>query len=89
MAAFTVYPFSRGHLHITGPDLGDPVDFKTGFFTDEGQIDIKKHIWIYKKQREIIRRMPSKTFRALFSLFRRCVSPEAEMGRFVKATAAF
>ncbi|KAK7733048.1 hypothetical protein SLS53_008377 [Cytospora paraplurivora] len=59
VTAFTVYPFSRGHIHITGPNLGDPVDFETGFFADAGQIDIKKHIWIYKKQREIIRRMPT------------------------------
>lgn len=47
-------------MHITGSKLGDPVDFETGFSADEGQIDVKKHIWIYKKQREIIRRMPSK-----------------------------
>ncbi|KUI66369.1 Alcohol oxidase [Cytospora mali] len=59
VTAFTVYPFSRGHIHITGPKLDDPVDFDTGFFADEGQLDIKKHIWMYKKQREVIRRMPS------------------------------
>lgn len=27
--------------------MGDPVDFETGFFKDEAQIDIKKHIWMY------------------------------------------
>ena len=59
MTAFSVYPFSRGHIHITGSKLDDPVDFETGFFADEGQIDIKKHMWMYKKQREVIRRMPS------------------------------
>ncbi|KUI59148.1 Alcohol oxidase [Cytospora mali] len=59
VTAFTVYPFSRKHIHITGPKLDDPVDFVTGFFADEGQLDIKKHIWMYKKQREVIRRMPS------------------------------
>ncbi|KAK8045460.1 hypothetical protein PG993_005484 [Apiospora rasikravindrae] len=59
VTAFTVYPFSRGHIHITGPKLDDPVDFETGFFADPGQIDIKKHIWLYKKQREAIRRMPA------------------------------
>ncbi|KAI1378542.1 putative alcohol oxidase [Hypoxylon crocopeplum] len=58
VTAFTVYPFSRGHIHITGPNLGDPVDFETGFFADPGQLDIKKHVWLYKKQRELIRRMP-------------------------------
>lgn len=59
MTAFTVYPFSRGHIHITGPNLEDPLDFEHGFFTDAGDIDLKKHIWSYKKQREVIRRMPS------------------------------
>ncbi|KAF3057112.1 Alcohol oxidase [Daldinia childiae] len=57
LTAFTVYPYSRGHVHITGISVDDPVDFKTGFFTDAHDIDIKKHIWIYKKQREILRRM--------------------------------
>ncbi|KAK7719626.1 hypothetical protein SLS64_001803 [Diaporthe eres] len=55
---FTVYPFSRGHIHITGPGVDDPVDFETGFFADPGQLDVKKHMWMYKKQREVIRRMP-------------------------------
>lgn len=54
---FTVYPFSRGHIHITGPAVSDPVDFETGFFADSGQLDVKKHMWMYKKQREVIRRM--------------------------------
>ncbi|KAG8166245.1 hypothetical protein KVR01_004797 [Diaporthe batatas] len=58
ITAFTVYPFSRGDIHITGPKVDDPVDFVTGFFTDEHQLDVKKHIWMYKKQREVIRRMP-------------------------------
>ncbi|KAI0383333.1 putative alcohol oxidase [Hypomontagnella monticulosa] len=57
VTAFTVYPYSRGHIHVTGPGLDDPVDFKTGFFADAHDIDVKKHIWIYKKQREILRRM--------------------------------
>lgn len=57
LTAFSVYPFSRGHVHITGPTPDDPVDFDTGFFADANAIDIKKHIWLYKKQREIMRRM--------------------------------
>jgi alcohol oxidase len=57
VSAFTVYPYSRGHLHITGPELSDGLDFETGFFSDAGGIDIKKHMWAYKKQREIVRRM--------------------------------
>ena len=44
-------------MHITGPELDDKLDFKTGFFSDARDIDIKKHIWAYKKQREIVRRM--------------------------------
>ncbi|KAL2192960.1 GMC oxidoreductase-domain-containing protein [Corynascus similis CBS 632.67] len=59
VTTFTVYPFSRGHIHITGPQLEDPLDFDTGFFDDDGGLDIKKHIWAYKKQREIMRRMLS------------------------------
>lgn len=53
---FTVYPYSRGHIHITGPELGDRVDFDAGFFDDEDGIDIKKCRWAYKTQREIARR---------------------------------
>ncbi|KAK3942461.1 GMC oxidoreductase-domain-containing protein [Diplogelasinospora grovesii] len=53
---YTAYPYSRGHIHITGPNLTDPLDFDVGFFTDEGDVDIKKLVWAYKKQREIMRR---------------------------------
>lgn len=56
MSCFTLYPFSRGFVHITGPDIKDPVKFKTGFF-DNG-LDLMKAAWTYKKQREIVRRMP-------------------------------
>ncbi|KXX79950.1 Alcohol oxidase [Madurella mycetomatis] len=59
ITTFTVYPFSRGHIHITGPQIDDPLDFETGFFSDSDGVDIKKHLWTYKKQREIMRRMPS------------------------------
>ncbi|SPQ20683.1 22534b16-5b0f-439d-a696-17feedea025a [Thermothielavioides terrestris] len=59
ISVFTAYPFSRGHIHITGPQIEDPIDFKTGFFDDDGGLDVKKHVWAYKKQREIMRRMPS------------------------------
>jgi choline dehydrogenase-like flavoprotein len=50
------YPYSRGHVHITGPSITDPIDFNVGFFSDKGDIDLKKHVWAYKKQREIMRR---------------------------------
>lgn len=53
---YTAYPYSRGHLHITGPELDDRLDFDLGFFTDAHDIDLKKQIWAYKKQREIMRR---------------------------------
>lgn len=59
LSAFTVYPYSRGHVHITGPRLGDPLDFATGYFEQDGALDIQKHVWLYKKQRELMRRMPS------------------------------
>ncbi|KAF2437720.1 GMC oxidoreductase [Karstenula rhodostoma CBS 690.94] len=58
--AFTVYPFSRGSIHITGSTLDDPADFDTGFFAGEkGHLDVRKHVFAYKKQREIMRRMSS------------------------------
>lgn len=53
---FTAYPYSRGHIHITGPDLADKVDFDTGFFQDAEHNDIKQCRWAYKTQREIARR---------------------------------
>ena len=56
-STFTPYPYSRGHLHITSTDLDAPLDFATGFFADKGDVDIKKLVWAYKKQREIVRRM--------------------------------
>ena len=61
MSVFTGYPYSRGSIHITGPELDDKLNFTTGFFSDAQGVDIKKHVWAYKKQREIFRRM--KTFR--------------------------
>jgi choline dehydrogenase-like flavoprotein len=57
VSTFTTYPYSRGHIHITGPDLSCRLDFETGFFSDPHGIDIKKHVWLYKTQREIARRM--------------------------------
>lgn len=38
--------------------MSDPVDFDTGWLTDPGDIDVKKHIWAYKVSREMWRRMP-------------------------------
>lgn len=58
MANWTAYPYSRGHVHITGPTMSDPIDFDTGWLTDPGDVDVKKHIWAYKVTREMLRRMP-------------------------------
>ncbi|KAI1357250.1 alcohol oxidase [Xylaria arbuscula] len=57
ISTFTTYPFSRGHIHITGPELTDPLDFDTGFFTDKRGVDIRMHRWAYKEQREVARMM--------------------------------
>jgi alcohol oxidase len=57
MSVFTGYPYSRGSIHVTGPEIDDKLDFNTGFFSDPLGVDVKKHVWIYKKQREIFRRM--------------------------------
>ena len=57
MATYTAYPYSRGYVHITGPDVTDPLDFDTGYFSDANEIDLKKLVWAYKKQRELARRM--------------------------------
>ena len=57
MANWTAYPYSRGHIHITGPSVGDPIDFDVGYLKDAHDIDLKKHIWAYKLQREMWRRM--------------------------------
>lgn len=56
MANWTAYPYSRGHIHITGPTMADAIDFDVGWLKDANDIDVKKHIWAYKLQREIMRR---------------------------------
>ncbi|PPJ52040.1 hypothetical protein CBER1_09828 [Cercospora berteroae] len=57
-ANWTGYPFSRGHIHITGKTMADRPDFETGWLKDQGDNDVKKHIWAYKLSREMWRRMP-------------------------------
>lgn len=56
MANYTAYPYSRGSIHVTGPANDDPLDFDVGYFSDPGDLDLKKQVWAYKKQREITRR---------------------------------
>jgi alcohol oxidase len=57
MANWTAYPYSRGHIHITSSDVNAPIDFDVGYLKDANDIDLKKHIWAYKLQREMWRRM--------------------------------
>ncbi|KFZ19473.1 hypothetical protein V502_03637 [Pseudogymnoascus sp. VKM F-4520 (FW-2644)] len=45
-----------GYIHIVGPEVTDAPVFDTGFFSDAHDIDLKKQIWAYKKQRELMRR---------------------------------
>lgn len=62
VATYTTYPYSRGHVHVTGPQWENDLDFDAGFFSGEnGDFDIEQHVWAYKKQREIMRR--SKMYR--------------------------
>ncbi|KAI1818766.1 GMC oxidoreductase [Poronia punctata] len=56
-APWVTYPYSRGHIHVTGPDIEDAYDFETGWFQDADDIDLKSHIWGYKTQRAIARQM--------------------------------
>ncbi|KAK6066127.1 hypothetical protein SCUP515_10874 [Seiridium cupressi] len=42
---------------ITGPGVDDRLDFRSGFLTDEHDIDLKAQVWAYKKQREVVQRM--------------------------------
>lgn len=56
MGNYTAYPYSRGSIHITGPSTDDPPDFDLGFFSDPGDVDMKTHLWAYKRHREFARR---------------------------------
>ncbi|KAJ3573482.1 hypothetical protein NPX13_g4682 [Xylaria arbuscula] len=57
LVTFTLYPFSRGHLYITGPKIDDIVDFHPELLSDRDNLDVKAHVRIYKKQREIAHHM--------------------------------
>ncbi|KAI0974903.1 GMC oxidoreductase [Xylaria arbuscula] len=57
LCSYTAYPYSNGHVHITGPHINDPYDFKSGFLSDPNDLDLKIQVWAYKQQREIARRM--------------------------------
>lgn len=53
---YTAYPYSRGHVHITGSSHDSPLDFDAGFLSDKNDIDLEKQVWAYKMQREVMRR---------------------------------
>jgi alcohol oxidase len=57
IAPWVAYPYARGHVHITGPGIDDPYDFDPRRLLDEDDIDLKSHVWGYKEQREIARKM--------------------------------
>lgn len=57
IATFSVHPFSRGRLHISGPNIAEQPVLEAGFWEDTNEIDLKQHVWMYKKQREMVRRM--------------------------------
>lgn len=54
---FLLYPYSHGHIHITGQDVNDEVDLKTGILSEPSGFDLAMAMWLYKKQREVVRRL--------------------------------
>lgn len=56
IATFILHPFSRGRFHISGPSIKDEPVLDTGFWADN-DLDLKQHMWMYKKSRELVRRM--------------------------------
>lgn len=63
-------------MHITGPNFDDALDFDVGFFSDPGEIDLKKQVWAYKKQREFMRR--TNMFRGEVAVGHPKFSPESK-----------
>jgi alcohol oxidase len=53
---YTAYPYSRGHVYVTGPNADDPIDFDCGFLNDQDDVDLEMQVWAYKKSRDAIRR---------------------------------
>lgn len=44
-------------MHITGPAIEDKIDLTTGILTDPEGFDRAMAMWLYKKQREVVRRL--------------------------------
>jgi choline dehydrogenase-like flavoprotein len=57
LGCFLLYPYARGHTYITGPRVSDEIDMITGILGDEAGFDLAMAKWLYKKQREIVRRL--------------------------------
>jgi alcohol oxidase len=54
---YSAYPYGRGRVHITGPNVDDPLATFSGYLTgEEADFDVKAQIWAFKKGREVIRR---------------------------------
>ncbi|KAK0610929.1 putative glucose dehydrogenase [Immersiella caudata] len=79
VSAFTGYPYSRGHIHVssssgaTNPLISD-IDFDPSFLSH--RFDVLSHMWMYKTQREIARRMPC--FRGEFAACHPPFPPESD-----------
>ncbi|RYP53516.1 hypothetical protein DL768_001553 [Monosporascus sp. mg162] len=54
---FLLYPYAHGHVHVKGPDINDGVDLITGILAEPDGFDLAMAMWLYKKQREIVRRL--------------------------------
>lgn len=57
LSSFLVYPYARGHIHAQGPTPEHGIDLETGILTDREDFDLSMAMWVYKKQREIARRL--------------------------------
>jgi alcohol oxidase len=55
-AQILYYPVSKGSIHITSKDSNEPPDFDPGYLSHPA--DLSPQVWAYKRNREIIRRMP-------------------------------
>jgi hypothetical protein len=58
-ATFNLHPYFRGHIHISGPAISDEGSMDAGFWADPNELDLKKHVWMYKKQRESMKPSPA------------------------------
>ncbi|KAI1497613.1 putative alcohol oxidase [Biscogniauxia marginata] len=44
VGVYTAYPYSWGHVHITGRSMDDRLDFKTGYLSDNFDLDLKGEV---------------------------------------------